>query len=111
MTTTPRWVQSELTRVTKERTEAFEKKGWKEFFKFPVGTTVINVDMKVEPRKTNTDKPILRAFIDDKWWDVPLTPSVYGMMLPKLVEGITEFSITRVGKGKADTRYGVEAVE
>jgi len=100
--------KSEDDRVKKEKKEAFEKKGWKTFFNFPQGTTKVTVDLKVEPRKTQTGKPILRGSVDGTVYDIPITSVVYGKIIEFINDGAVTFNITRVGTGKQDTRYGVE---
>jgi len=105
------WITSEHLRVENERKEAFAEKGFKEFWKFPQGTTTIKVDVKVKPRRTKDDKPILRAIINGEEWDVPMGVVMYAQVLKGLADGKTVFDIIRVGTDRSSTRYAVNAVE
>ena len=103
------WINTELTRVEKEKKAAFEKKGWKDFYTFKQGETKITINRDIEPRKTQTGKTILRGSIDGIEYDIPITINVYAGILKNL-STTNNFKVTRVGTGKQDTRYAVEAL-
>ena len=105
------WVFSENERIIEERKKIMEEKGYKEFFKFPQGTTKLTIDTSKPPRETNEGRKILRAIIDGKEWDIPVSNMLYGQLLKGLVLNKNRFEVIRIGLGKTDTRYAVNIIE
>ena len=104
-------MQAELDRSEKDRKAALDEKGMKDFFSFPVGSTIMVVDVDIEPRKTDFGRMAIRANINDVDYDVPLTDLVYNKVLKRLVAGKNIVEIVRTGTGKNDTRYDVVKTE
>jgi hypothetical protein len=102
------WIQKELDSSEKKRKDKLEKEGLKEFFNFPVGETLIEIDTKVEPRATKFDKMAFRAKIDGELYDVPVTDVVYNKVLKQLKKGNKKITIIRTGTDKTTTRYDVK---
>lgn len=106
----PEWVEEELARIEAERRRRFEELGFKPFFKFPEGETVVEVIAGVPARKGKYDRPILRMRIGGEEHDVPCSPVVYREILKGLSRGFWKFRVYRIGTTKTDTRYKVTPV-
>jgi hypothetical protein len=110
-TTMTEWAKEESERMENEHRQAWEEKDYKPFLKLPEGETPLQF-AGTPPRKhpKMNGKAIFRVSHEGGDYDLAVREKspLYRELVAALSKGGRNLTITRTGKGRTDTKYGVK---
>ena len=105
------WARQESERIERLHRQAMDERDYKPFFKMEVGETFL--EFADRPPRANQKMPgklIFRVHYDGNEYDLPVREKspLYRELMRVLSKGERIFTIVRVGKGRADTKYSIK---